>query len=108
MADLEKGSDTATTVNPLTEGHGHGAATASSPLRIDVVELTYGVINEQKKVKRLLKNVTLSIQSGNMCALMGPSGAGKRLVSSYCLQPIHNILPAPAVLCWMFWLIGSW
>ncbi len=80
MADLERGSNVSTTVNPLTAGHGSESTPShgGSSLRIDVVELTYGVINEQKKVKRLLKNVTLSIQSGNMCALMGPSGAGKR------------------------------
>ncbi len=51
---------------------------ADRRIKIDVVELTYGVVNEAKKVKRLLKNVTLSMESGNMAALMGPSGAGKR------------------------------
>lgn len=77
MADIEKG----TTLNPLTAGHGNvpgSPQSAEKSLRIDVVDLTYGVVNEQKKVKRLLKNVSLSMQSGNMCALMGPSGAGKR------------------------------
>jgi ABC-type multidrug transport system fused ATPase/permease subunit len=44
---------------------------------IDVVDLTYGVVKD-KVVKRLLKNVSLSFKAGNMCALMGPSGAGKR------------------------------
>lgn len=51
---------------------------ASRRIKIDVVDLTYGVMNEAKKVKRLLKNVSLSLESGNMAALMGPSGAGKR------------------------------
>jgi ABC-type glutathione transport system ATPase component len=70
---------TASTVNPLTAGVVGTASSKQTPaIRLDVVELTYGVVNEQKKVKRLLKNVSLSIQSGNMCALMGPSGAGKR------------------------------
>ncbi len=57
---------------------GHHAITEDRKVKIDVVELTYGVINDTKKVKRLLKNVTLSLESGNMAALMGPSGAGKR------------------------------
>lgn len=44
---------------------------------IDVVDLSYGVIKD-KVVKRLLKNVSITLKSGTMCALMGPSGAGKR------------------------------
>ena len=33
-----------------------------------------------KVVKRLLKDINLRINGGDMCAVMGPSGAGKRLV----------------------------
>ena len=69
------------TVNPLTAGvvgTTAGSSTSTAAIRMDVVDLTYGVVNDKKEVKRLLKNVSLTLQSGNMCALMGPSGAGKR------------------------------
>ena len=47
-----------------------GTATQpSNSVTIDVVELTYGVV-VNKKVKRLLKNVSLSLSSGTMCCLM--------------------------------------
>jgi ABC-type glutathione transport system ATPase component len=48
---------------------------ASVGVSIDVVDLTYGVTKD-KAVKRLLKNVSVSLKAGTMCALMGPSGAG--------------------------------
>lgn len=47
-------------------------------VQIDIVDLSYGVHSKDNKVKRLLKNVSLTFKSGTMCALMGPSGAGKR------------------------------
>ncbi len=76
MGDIE---NLTTTVNPMTAGHaGSASSNSNAALRLDVVELTYGVVNQERKIKRLLKNVTLSLESGNMCALMGPSGAGKR------------------------------
>jgi ABC-type multidrug transport system fused ATPase/permease subunit len=45
---------------------------------IDLVDVTYAVMGANKKPKRLLKNVSLTFRAGTMCALMGPSGAGKR------------------------------
>jgi ABC-type multidrug transport system ATPase subunit len=59
------------------ESGGFGNSGAGSGVSIDVFEVTYGVVVD-KKVKRLLKNVSCSFNSGTMCALMGPSGAGKR------------------------------
>ena len=44
---------------------------------IDVIDLSYSVVID-KKVKKLLRNVNFSLESGCMAALMGPSGAGKR------------------------------
>ena len=45
--------------------------------KVDVVDLSYSILLNGK-MKRLLKNVSFTIQSGDLCALMGPSGAGKR------------------------------
>ena len=46
-------------------------------VHIDVQKVSYSV-NIGKDVKNLLKNVSFTLEPGNMCALMGPSGAGKR------------------------------
>lgn len=45
---------------------------------VEMVDVTYGILTPNKKLKRLLKNVNLTLKSGTMVALMGPSGAGKR------------------------------
>jgi ABC-type multidrug transport system ATPase subunit len=44
---------------------------------VDVVDVSYHVEIKGKK-KQLLSNVSLRLYPGEMCALMGPSGAGKR------------------------------
>ena len=52
-------------------------------MKIDVVNLSYSVEvgkGKERKEKQLLNNVSFSLEKGDMCALMGPSGAGKRLV----------------------------
>ena len=44
-----------------------------------------------KVVKRLLKDINLRINGGDMCAVMGPSGAGKRLVPTFPSKNIFKI-----------------
>ena len=48
-----------------------------SGAKVDVVDLCYSIALNGK-MQRLLKNVSFNLDSGNLCALMGPSGAGKR------------------------------
>lgn len=45
--------------------------------QVDVVDLSYSVL-VNKKSKQLLNGVSFSLEAGDMCAIMGPSGAGKR------------------------------
>lgn len=59
----------------LEAGTAHSST--SQGVSIDMFDVTYGVVVDGK-VKRLLKNVNCSFNSGSMIALMGPSGAGKR------------------------------
>jgi ABC-type multidrug transport system ATPase subunit len=47
-----------------------------SGAKVDVVDLCYSVALNGK-MQRLLKNISFNLDSGNLCALMGPSGAGK-------------------------------
>lgn len=50
---------------------------SGSGVRLDVINLSYSVeIN--KVVKQILHKVDLRLHPGEMCALMGPSGSGKR------------------------------
>lgn len=44
---------------------------------VDVINVSYCVMANGKE-KQLLRDVNISLQPGEMCALMGPSGAGKR------------------------------
>ena len=61
----------------LTAGKAAGVA-------IDCIDLSYSVlVNKTNKV--LLRNVNFSIEAGELCALMGPSGAGT--------SQIHNAKP---------------
>ena len=55
---------------------GTGGAYANG-VQIDVKTLSYSVL-VNNKMKQLLKNVSFTLEKGSMCALMGPSGAGKR------------------------------
>ena len=43
---------------------------------ISVVDVSYAV-NVDGHMKKLLTNVSFSVEPGSMVALMGPSGAGK-------------------------------
>lgn len=55
---------------------------AAVGLRVDVDNLTYGIYVEgerrEKRYKKLLSKVSFNVESGEYCALMGSSGAGKR------------------------------
>jgi ABC-type dipeptide/oligopeptide/nickel transport system ATPase subunit len=48
--------------------------------RIDVSHLSYGVYlgNTKKQFKHILRDISFAVQPGTLCALMGPSGSGKR------------------------------
>ncbi len=46
-------------------------------VRLDVRNVSYSVMVKRKE-KKLLRNVNVRLVPGEMCALMGPSGAGKR------------------------------
>lgn len=52
---------------------------ASARIQLDIVDLYYHMASVGK-IKVMLKDVNLQIKSGEMCAIMGPTGAGKRSV----------------------------
>lgn len=68
--------------NPLT----HVLSAADDPsnlkaegVQIDVQHLCYGVqVGNNAIIKNILHNVSFRLRPGSMCALMGPSGSGKR------------------------------
>lgn len=45
--------------------------------RLHITDLCYSVVVDGK-LKRIVKNVNFGLEQGDLCALMGPSGAGKR------------------------------
>lgn len=48
-------------------------------MQIDVHGLCYGVqVGNDKTIKNILNDVSFRLRPGSMCALMGPSGSGKR------------------------------
>lgn len=48
-------------------------------LTIDVVNISYGLyLGSSKQFKKILHDVSFHLKPGSLCALMGPSGSGKR------------------------------
>lgn len=45
-------------------------------LQLDLIDVAYNVILKGKRKKNLLSNVNLHVKSGEICAIMGPSGSG--------------------------------
>jgi len=68
-------------INPLHKAHSP-ANIRSNGAKVDCVDLCY-TVTFGDTVKKILKNISFSLDPGEMCALMGPSGAGKRLVCIY-------------------------
>ena len=58
--------------------HGGVPDASQKGAKLDVTDMCYAIVNSKGKMKRILKNVGFSLEPGDMCALMGPSGAGKR------------------------------
>ncbi len=57
-------------------------------VRLDVRNVSYSVFSNGKD-KKLLRNISFRLDPGEMCALMGSSGAGKRFLFYFVL----NLLP---------------
>lgn len=66
--------------NPIHGSAGTAAASKQEGVTVDVVNCSY-TVTVGGKVKQLLRDVNLNLQPGEMCALMGPSGAGKRYIT---------------------------
>jgi ABC-type multidrug transport system ATPase subunit len=49
-------------------------------MKIDVSKLCYGLYlgTNQKYFKKILNDISFRLDKGTLCALMGPSGSGKR------------------------------
>ena len=45
--------------------------------QLDVQDLSYNV-QSRGKTKVILRNLSFRLEAGSLCALMGPSGSGKR------------------------------
>jgi ABC-type glutathione transport system ATPase component len=67
------------TLNSVLSGHDASALKADG-VQVDVEHLCYSVQvgNKKSEVKNILKDVSFRLRPGSMCALMGPSGSGKR------------------------------
>ena len=70
-------SESIYTDNPLIKTQENDNKTIGNGAKVDVTDLCYSVV-VNGKMKRLLKNVCFNLDPGDLCALMGPSGAGKR------------------------------
>ncbi len=46
-------------------------------VRLDAIRVSYSVTADGKQ-KQLLRDISLRLDSGELCALMGSSGSGKR------------------------------
>jgi ABC-type glutathione transport system ATPase component len=44
---------------------------------VGIHNLSYAILKDGK-LKRILKATSFCLETGNMCAILGPSGAGKR------------------------------
>lgn len=54
-------------------------ASATEGLTINVNNLSYGVyLGGGRQFKKILHEVSFHLRPGALCALMGPSGSGKR------------------------------
>lgn len=63
-----------------------------SGLGMEAKDISYSVLINGK-MKRILKNVSLNVEPGEMCAIMGSSGSGKRWGKTTCLA-----IPAAGIL----------
>lgn len=70
------------TTNPLTQvvtATEDASKLKAEGVQIDVQHLCYGVqVGNSAAIKNILHDVSFRLRPGSMCALMGPSGSGKR------------------------------
>lgn len=73
---------------PNVLSHQDPSALKAEGVQIDVENLCYSVQVGSKKseVKNILKDVSFRLRPGSMCALMGPSGSGKRYCNKFNLS----------------------
>ena len=68
MSDYDNYTD-----NPIIGRNQH----IGNGAKVNVTDLCYSVVINGK-MKRILKYVSFNLDPGNLCAVMGPSGSGKR------------------------------
>jgi ABC-type glutathione transport system ATPase component len=61
----------------LQQRRSHDLEGGDDGVRLDVINLSYS-LKINNKLKALLKNISFRVYPGELCALMGSSGAGKR------------------------------